>query len=112
MTMKQTLTKDMFRFQMNQVRPDNFSYEGQGFLFDHLEMFEEDMNEEIEFDPIAICCEYSECTYFEVINDYKHLMDSERLHDDEAFTYVLQFLEEHTIVVGETSDHKVIFQNF
>jgi hypothetical protein len=39
-------------------------------------------------------------------------MDSERLHDDEAFTYVLQFLEEHTIVVGETSDHKVIFQNF
>ena len=110
--MKQTVTKDHFRFMFNQIRPDNFSYEGLGMLFDHFESFEQDTDEEMELDVIAICCEYSECTYFEVINDYKHLMDSERLHDDEAFTYVLQFLEEHTIVVGETSDHKVIFQQF
>jgi hypothetical protein len=106
--MKQTLNKDMFRFQMNQVRPDNFSYEGQGFLFDHLEMFEEDMNEEIEFDPIAICCEYSEMSIYDVIDAFNLDVDYERNIDIQ----VLDYLEKNTLLVGVTSESKVIFQNF
>ncbi len=106
--MKQTLTKDMFRFQMNQVRPDNFSYEGQGFLFDHFELFEEDMNEEIEFDPIAICCEYSEMSIHDVIDAFNLDVDYERNIDIQ----VLDYLEKNTLLVGVTSESKVIFQNF
>ena len=39
---------------------DNFSYEGKRALFDYLEQISEDMGEDIELDPIALCCEYSE----------------------------------------------------
>ena len=48
---------DRFRI-MN--RKENFSYEGRKALFEHFEQLEEDIGEEIEFDCIAICCEYTE----------------------------------------------------
>ena len=41
-------------------RKEQFSYEGKKALFDYLEQLEEDMGQEIEFDPIALCCEYTE----------------------------------------------------
>lgn len=106
--MKQTLTKDMFRFQMNQIRPNNFSYEGQGFLFDYLEMFENDTATELEFDPIAICCDFSEMSIYDVIDAFNLDIDYERNVDIQ----VLDYLENNTHIVGLTTDNNVIFQNF
>ena len=51
--------------QMN--RNNNFSYEGKRALFEYLEQFEEDTEQEIELDIIALCCEYKE---YESIKDY------------------------------------------
>ena len=48
---------DAFR---NMGRKDQFSYNGLKALYDYLEELENDMNDEIELDVIAICCEYTE----------------------------------------------------
>ena len=39
---------------------NNFSYEGAIALFDYLDQLSEDIGENIEYDPIAWCIEYSE----------------------------------------------------
>ena len=59
MAIKMTLNKDQFRFQMNAIRPDNFSYEGLGELFDYFDSMDP---EQIEYDGIAICCDFSQCS--------------------------------------------------
>lgn len=102
--MKQTLTKDMFRFQMNQIRPDNFSYEELGFIFDYLE----NVDYELEFDPIAICCDFSAMSMYDIIDAYNLDIDYDRNIDIQ----VLDYLEKNTSIIGVTSDSKVIFQNF
>ena len=106
--MKQTLTKDQFRFQMNQIRPDNFSYEGQGELFDYLEMLEESTGTEIEFDPIALCCEYCEMTINEVIDAYNIDID----YDQNIYMQVMDYISANSEVVGDTSNGTVVFQQF
>ena len=67
--MKQYISKYHFTdwFLSSDTYKNNFSYEGLHSLFDYLEQFEEDMGKEIEFDPVAICCEYSEYENLEEI---------------------------------------------
>ena len=57
--MKQTVTRYMFRDAFS-ARPNNFSYEGLDALFDYLEDYEDSTGEEIELDPIGLCCEFTE----------------------------------------------------
>jgi len=38
-------------------------------LFDHLEQYEEDSGASMEFDPIGICCEFSEFKDFKAIQE-------------------------------------------
>ena len=59
--MKQTISSFQFRDAFMECRPNNFSYTGRQALFEYLEQYEEDTGEQIEFDPIALCCEYTEC---------------------------------------------------
>ena len=51
-----TLSVYEFRDLFNQVRPQHFSYEAPGELFEYYE----ELGENVEFDPVAICCEWSE----------------------------------------------------
>jgi hypothetical protein len=114
--MKQTLNKDTFRFLFNQIRPDNFTYEGQGILFDWFEQLEDDLGEQIEFDPIAICCDFSECSL-------REFMDCFPVSDEEFdFTQddwgdmkkvVQDYVESHGVWYEFLHDDKqIIFQNF
>jgi hypothetical protein len=107
--MKQTLTKDMFRFQMNQIRPDNFSYEGQGELFDYLDSIES----ELEFDPIAICCDFSQCSLdeFEQANPTIEEIQRDRgLTLPDAIEY---FISHNGFWFAFVEDGKeIIFENF
>ena len=58
--MKRTLSKEEFCDWYAKYRPNSFSYEGRIALFDMLESFEECTGEELEFDPIAFCCDFTE----------------------------------------------------
>jgi hypothetical protein len=108
--MKQTLNKDQFRFAFIEVRPNNFSYEALGMLFDYLEEIDENM----EFDPIAICCDFTEGNFQEVANELDDEIDLETVGLDEAETAqkVADYLSEKTTVLGITSEHFIVYANF
>jgi len=63
------------------IRPENFSYEGLKSLYGYFEELGEDQN--IEFDVIAICCDYTEYENLEEFNrDYgKNFSDVEEIFD-------------------------------
>ena len=58
--MKITLNEYQFVEKFTAIRPTQFSVEALRALFAHLEELERDLGEETEFDPIAICCDWSE----------------------------------------------------
>ena len=69
--MKQTINEFDFKNKFKKIRPDNFSDQGLSVLYNHLIQYEEDTGEELEFDPIAYCCEYTEYgNYIELKKDY------------------------------------------
>jgi hypothetical protein len=108
--MKMTLNKDQFRFQMDQVRPNQFSYEALGTLFDYFEEIDENM----EFDPIGICCEYAEMTMDEVFEAYPDVMDLIDMDRPRESTYsiVINYLNDNGSYCGDTPQGTFIFQQF
>lgn len=111
--MKQTLTKDNFRFLMNQIRPDNFSHEGQGALFDWLEQLENDLDYELEFDPIAICCDYSQCSLIEFALEFDGAECDDFMTEEERKNAIDEYLNDMGIWHDFVEDGKeIVFQNF
>lgn len=110
--MKMTLTKDMFRFHMNQIRPDNFSYEGLGELFDYFEQIEDGTQTDMEFDPIAICCDFSQCSLEEFEQSYPSI---EGIRLDEGLTLkdaIQYYIETRGFWFAFVEDGKeVVFDN-
>jgi hypothetical protein len=105
--MKQTIGLSQFTDAFMSIRPNNFSYEGLQQLFDYFESYEQDTNEEIELDVIAICCEYSESTPKEIAAHYN--IDIE--DDGNELLNVMDYLADHTSVIGHT-DTTIIYQQF
>ena len=81
---------------------NNFSYEGRKALFDYLEELEDDTGEKIEFDPIALCCEYSE---YENIQEFWNEYDKE---DNPT----IDKIEDNTAVIKIQDRNKFIIQSF
>ena len=75
-----TINRDEFVNGIRSVRPTNFTCEGLHALFDFFESIEDDTGEQIEFDPIAICCEYTE---YGSISEYNNNYGSEITSLDE-----------------------------
>ena len=65
-------------------REDNFSYWGRVALFEYFEEWEEDMGEQIKFDPIAICCKFTE---YESLDELNKAYDKEFKDLDEVSHY-------------------------
>ena len=86
--MKTTVYLNDFRDAFQRVRPDNFSYDGLEALYDHLTEYEQDTDEEIELDVIAICCDYVE---------YENLAAFQRDYGKEYKT--IDDIENETIVI-------------
>ena len=76
--MKQTISKSDFRDMFVRFnRVDNFSYEGLGALYDHLEEIDEDY----DLDVIGLCCEYAEDSIENVLKEY-NLESLDELNDE------------------------------
>jgi len=111
--MKTTVNVSDFRDAFRQAgRQDQFSYEGLGLLFNHLEEIEQDTREEMELDVVAICCDFSEDMPKDIAA--YHNIDIEDCGDDEAAVekVVLEYLEENTQVVGVTSIGLIVYYQF
>ncbi len=103
--MKTTVHKQHFidAFMTSSNYCNNFSYEGLGILFDYLEQLEDDCGEELEFDLVAIACEYAEYSAANVINDYKIDIDDDA-EDDEIVDTVREYLQDNTSLCGEYTE--------
>lgn len=96
--MKQTVTKNQFiRAFTDMNRANHFSRKGLECLFEYLEDMESQTDTEIEFDVIAICCDFSEGLIEDVLKEYN--VDS------------LDELKNETTVI-EVDDDTIIYQNF
>ena len=88
------VTKSMFIDAFKRMRPENFSYDALGAMFDYFDEFEHEPD--IELDVIAICCEYSE---YDSLTDYNKQYNTEYKSMDE--------LEMHTTVI-EINDERFV----
>ena len=80
-----------------------WSRDGAMALVEHLEQFEEDTGESIEFDPIAFRCDYSE---------YKSALEAAEQYTDWCYNQAeaMEYLEERTTVIPFKGG--IIIQNF
>ena len=110
------VTETTFRDSFMSLRPNNFSHEGLSVLFDFFEDLEQDTGEPMELDVIAICCDFSQDYYQDIIDNYRIPMeDLEAETDDEEqmAEAVLQWLNQETCVVGGVLEgNTIIYQVF
>ena len=90
----------------NELRRDEYagwSYQGARAIAEYLEEYEESTGEEIEFDPVAIRCEFTE---------YENAIEAAAQYTSEFTTEAaaLEYLQDHTTVI--TYDGGVIIQDF
>jgi hypothetical protein len=112
--MKTTVYRSEFHNYFSQAgRSEQFSYEAKDLLFDYFEEYEESTGEEIELDIIAICCEYEETHYSDIIEQYDTDIEDEELTDeDEKIEYIRNWLNDNTQLVGESSEGVFVYQQF
>ncbi len=69
--MKLYVTESMFidAFKQSDTRKNQFSYYGLKALFEYFEEYEDSTGETIDFDMIAICCEFTEYDSLKEYND-------------------------------------------
>ena len=108
--MKTTVYLNEFRDYFNQIRPNNFSYEGLGILFEYLEQYEEDTGEELELDVIALCCDFSEEDCTDIAKGYDIELDEEADEEDQMQT-VADYLTEEGVYIGQTGT-SIIYRVF
>ena len=84
----------------------NFSIAGAEALAKYFEELEEEIGEELEFDPVAIAIEYSELRIEEALDSYQVLKEEYKKGED-----VIEILEEYTTVIKIDED-KIIIKDF
>ena len=110
--MKQTIGQSQFIEEFRTMgRYDQFGYDALVSLFDYFEQYEQDTDEEIELDVIAIYCEYSVDSVDDIASNYGiDLSDCE--DDDEKREAVLDYLNDNTQVVDGDCNGQIVYQQF
>jgi hypothetical protein len=88
-------------FTRSDTYKNQFSYEAREIIFDYLEEYEASTGENVEFDLVAICCDFAESTIEELIFDYGYMMDQEAEKSEE---YIEEFLTDNTQLCGSYTD--------
>jgi hypothetical protein len=91
-------------------RYDQFGYQALMVIFEYLEEYEESTGEEFELDVIAICCDYATDNWMDIASNYSIEID-ENENEDEQKQQVIDYLNENTVVLGET-DCEIVYQCF
>ena len=112
--MKETVTESRFIEAFRQTRPNQFSRPALVALFDYLGELERELGDETEFDPIGLCCDWTE---------YKNPIEAAEAYgweapeipegeerDDTSYRKALEFLADQTHVVE--FDGGVLVLNF
>ena len=112
--MIQTINLSQFRDAFYQMgRGEQFSYKALEVIFDYLEEFDDSM----ELDVIAICCDFEEAHYSDVIGQYEtgycdHFGEDVATPEEDQIAYIRDWLADNTCLIGETSEGSFLFQSF
>lgn len=110
--MKSTVSVYDFRQAFyNCGRGGQFSYEALGLIFDYFEECEDSCDSEIELDPIAVCCEFTEDTWESIADNYS-IDTSDCEDEDDGLQAVEEYLLDRTSLVGITSDKQIVYSDF
>ena len=109
--MKQTINRIQFIEQMQSIRPNNFSREGLGEMFFYFdEMGEEN---EMEFDPIAICCDFSQCSLDDFLNSFSEVECDYNSSDKDKRIAISDYIDNCGFWYSFVEDGKeIVFKNF
>lgn len=81
--MKQSINFFQFCDSFSDTYKNNFTYDGKKALFEYIERYEEETGEEIELDPVALCCEYTQYDDMEELKaNYTSIESMEELEDN------------------------------
>jgi hypothetical protein len=97
--MKQTLTTNQVADMLMQDDNAAWSYAGARALAEHLEEIDRESEQEMEFDRVAIRCEFSEHTSATEAAGNYDWEPEEDADEDEAEKSALQFLQDRTTVI-------------
>ena len=106
--MKRTITEHEFIDAFKGSYADSFTYEGKKALFEYFEQLEEDTGFDMEFDPIAIHCDFTEYDDFtEFLEEYEDYAKEHNIKE-------IDDIAEHTQLIRYDGglDHKFIIQQF
>lgn len=70
MLIKRVTESDFIQAFVDMGRKGQFSNEALEAIYEYLEELSEDIGEPIELDVIAICCEFSEISFAEVLEEW------------------------------------------
>jgi hypothetical protein len=100
--MKIDVTKSMFRDAFTKFESTNRydqlgGYDGLGALYDYLVQMEEDLELDLELDPVGLCCEYA---YYESIEDFNddYGVSATTFDDIREYTEVIEINENEFII--------------
>jgi hypothetical protein len=112
MAIVQTLTKSDFVQAFKQSsRKDQFSHEALEAIFEYLEEYSEQADSNnIEFDIVAICCQWVEMTWEEVVQAYD--VDLSDVADEDKADAVWGFLTDETVGVYRVSNEESVDGSF
>jgi hypothetical protein len=91
-------------------RKDQFSYEALEAIFEYLEDYSNDTGENVELDIVAICCEWVEMTWQEVVQAYD--VDLSDVADEDKADAVWDFLTDETAGVYRVSNEESVDGSF
>lgn len=81
--MKQSISESYFVDEIVKDEYNSISVQGARALFDYLEEYERDSGQDIEFDLVAIRCDFSEYENLDaVLGDYDNIKTLEDLQDN------------------------------
>ena len=111
--MIKTITVSDFRDAFQRMgRKDQFSYKGLELIFDYIEDYERDTGEQVELDVIGICCEWSELSAEDVIDQYDTDIETEGKTEEEISAEVEEYLLNETQLAGQTAAGDFVFVQF
>lgn len=106
------VSSDDLYHDLKSMDRDNFSYDGAKALMEYLEQLSDDCGDNIEYDPIGFCCEYSEYeTIGMLADDYPDAPQADDYDDPDDWEEELyDWLNDRTTVIE--FDNGIIIQDF
>ncbi len=93
-------------------RGNQFTHAALELIFDYIEEYEQETGEQIELDVIALCCEWSESTPEEIIEQYDTDINTEGMTEDEIAAAVYEWLNDETQVAATTDYGTLVYVQF